>query len=167
MLYGFQDFPEMLKHDGFYESSYIAQCRPGCAVSKAIMGHSLHKKLEIREYYATLKNYRLTQEYLVLKAQLFKVTSTEKTNKGRFGGLKGSKGFKVNKKRSKKGSQVFDENCPRNFSLSCRNDGFPSSYLSLATRKFIKSKTQPHFKGWIQKGSQAHGPALRRLTSVR
>ena len=70
-------------------------------------------KLEIRECYATRKNYRETARVFGLQdstvRKLCKTAPPKKTNKDRFDSLKGSKLFKGNKKAP--GLSLSKKNC--------------------------------------------------------
>ena len=50
----------MVKYQKNYESSYVQEFYPNCSISKTIKRLSLCHELEIREHYATHKNYKET-----------------------------------------------------------------------------------------------------------
>ena len=50
----------MVKCEKFYQRSYVEEFHANCSINKTRKRLSLCKKLEIREYYATHKNYRET-----------------------------------------------------------------------------------------------------------
>ena len=60
VLNNFPDLHEMVKYKEFYEHSYDEEVHASYSISKTSKRLSLCKKLEVREYYATNKNYRGT-----------------------------------------------------------------------------------------------------------
>ena len=83
----------MLKYQKNYESSYVEEFYPNRSISKTIKRLSLCHELEIREYYATHKNYKETTRVFGLHDSTVReiCKAATKTNKGRFGALKRSK----------------------------------------------------------------------------
>ena len=104
LLYNFHDLHEMVYYEEFYVHSYVEELRANCSISKTRKKLSLCKKSEIREHFATHKNYGKTARVFGLQdssdRKICKAAPLEKTNKRRFGGLKGS--FKGNKKEAGK-----------------------------------------------------------------
>ena len=105
-LHNFHDLHERVKYEEFYGRSYVEKFRANCSISKTRKRLSLCKKLEIREYYATHKSYRETVRVFGLQnsavMKICKEAPSKKTNERQFGGLKGSKHFKGNKKGARK-----------------------------------------------------------------
>ena len=96
----------MVKYEEFYEHSNDEEVHASCSISKTSNRLSLCKKLEVREYYATNKNYRGTVRFFGLQdsnvREICKAAPQKKTYKERFVGIKVSNHFKGNKKNSRK-----------------------------------------------------------------
>ena len=150
VLNNFPDLHEMVKYEELYEHSYYEEVQASCSISKTSKRLSLCKKLEVREYYATNKNYRGTARVFGLQdstvREICKAAPPKKTYKERFVGIKVSKHFKGNKKGAGK---------PLSYSIEIDQEilvwlleimdlHLPISSLGL--RKFIKSKSQPYFQ---------------------
>ena len=58
VLYNFHDLREMVKHEKFYERSYIEEFHANCSVSKIRKRLFFVQEIGIRYHYATHKNYR-------------------------------------------------------------------------------------------------------------
>ena len=102
VLYNFQDLYQMVNYEEFYFKFFCWRIHANCAINKTRKRLSLCKKLEIREYYAIHKSYRETERVFGLQdlnvRKICKAAPPKKTNKRLFGGLKGSKHFKGNRK---------------------------------------------------------------------
>ena len=70
LLYNFHDLREMVKHEKFYERSYIEEFHANCSVSKIRKRLFLCKKLEFVITMQHIKTIEISQDFLILKIQL-------------------------------------------------------------------------------------------------